>query len=88
MLGLGRALGETMAVAMVMSGGRQITFEVLTSKNPNTIAATIAQNFPEAFGLKINQLIAAGLVLFLITLVVNMIARWIVSRRAEYSGAN
>ena len=88
MLGLGRALGETMAVAMVMSGGRNITFQVLTSSNPNTIAATIAQNFPEAFGLKINQLIAAGLVLFVITLAVNMVARWIVARRAEYSGAN
>jgi phosphate transport system permease protein len=88
MLGLGRALGETMAVTMVLSGGHVISFEVLTSQNPNTIAATIAQNFPEAFGLKTNQLIAAGLVLFLITLVVNMIARWIVSRRSEYSGAN
>ena len=88
MLGLGRALGETMAVAMVMSGGRNITFEVLTSDNPNTIAATIALNFPEAFGLKVNQLIAAGLVLFVITLGVNMFARWIVARRAEYSGAN
>lgn len=88
MLGLGRALGETMAVSMVLSGSRNVTFEILTSENPNSIAATIAQNFPEAFGLKTNQLIAAGLVLFLITLVVNMIARWIVSRRAEYSGAN
>lgn len=88
MLGLGRALGETMAVSMVMSGGRNITFQVLTSENPNTIAANIAQNFPEAYGLKVNQLIAAGLVLFLITLVVNSIARWIVSRRADYSGAN
>jgi phosphate transport system permease protein len=88
MLGLGRALGETMAVTMVLSGSRNITFELLTSQNPNTIAATIAQNFPEAFGLKTNQLVAAGLVLFVITLVVNMIARWIVSRRAEYSGAN
>ncbi len=88
MLGLGRALGETMAVSMVLSGGRNITFEVLTSQNPNSIAATIAQNFAEAYGLKTNQLIAAGLVLFLITLVVNMIARWIVARRAEYSGAN
>ncbi len=88
MLGLGRALGETMAVTMVLSGGKTITFEVLTSTNPNTIAAAIAQNFPEAFGLKTNQLIAAGLVLFAITLVVNMIARWIVARRAEYSGAN
>jgi len=88
MLGLGRALGETMAVTMVLSGGRNITFEVLTSDNPNTIAATIALNFPEAFGIKVNQLIAAGLVLFVITLAVNMIARWIVARRAEYSGAN
>jgi phosphate transport system permease protein len=88
MLGLGRALGETMAVTMVLSGTRNITFELLTSQNPNTIAATIAQNFPEAFGLKTSQLIAAGLVLFLITLAVNMVARWIVSRRAEYSGAN
>ncbi len=88
MLGLGRALGETMAVTMVLSGGAYINFQLLTSENPNTIAATIAQNFPEAFGLKTNQLIAAGLVLFLITLLVNMFARWIVSRRAEYSGAN
>ncbi|MFT4110065.1 phosphate ABC transporter permease subunit PstC [Propionicimonas sp.] len=88
MLGLGRALGETMAVSMVLSGGRNITFEVLTSENPNSIAAQIAQNFAEAYGLKNNQLIAAGLVLFLITLAVNMIARWIVARRAEYSGAN
>ncbi|MBN9106084.1 MAG: phosphate ABC transporter permease subunit PstC [Propionibacteriaceae bacterium] len=88
MLGLGRALGETMAVAMVLSGGRQISFQLLTSENPNTIAATIAQNFPEAFGLKVNQLIAAGLVLFVITLAVNTIARWIVARRAQYSGAN
>jgi len=88
MLGLGRALGETMAVTMLLSGSRNLTFELLTSQNPNTIAAVIAQNFPEAFGLKTNQLIAAGLVLFLITLAVNMIARWIVSRRAQYSGAN
>lgn len=88
MLGLGRALGETMAVTMVLSGTRNITLELLTSQNANTIAATIALNFPEAFGLKTSQLIAAGLVLFLITLVVNMIARYIVSRRAEYSGAN
>lgn len=88
MLGLGRALGETMAVLMVLSGGSFITFQLLTSNNPNTIAATIAASFPEAFGLKTNQLIAAGLVLFAITLLVNMIARWIVARRAEYSGAN
>ncbi|MFT3970963.1 MAG: phosphate ABC transporter permease subunit PstC [Micropruina sp.] len=88
MLGLGRALGETMAVAMVLSGAHVITFQVLTSQNPNTIAAVIAQNFPEAYGLKTNQLIAGGLVLFVITLVVNAIARLIISRYKEFSGAN
>ncbi|MFV0453247.1 MAG: phosphate ABC transporter permease subunit PstC [Propioniciclava sp.] len=88
MLGLGRALGETMAVAMVLSGAGVITFEILTQQNPNTIAANIALNFPEAYGLKTSQLIASGLVLFLITLAVNMLARWIVARRADFSGAN
>ncbi len=88
MLGLGRALGETMAVAMVLSGASVINLEILTSQNHNTIAAVIAQNFPEAYGLKTNMLIAGGLVLFVITLVVNMIARLIVGRYKEFSGAN
>jgi phosphate transport system permease protein len=88
MLGLGRALGETMAVAMVLSGGHFVSLQVLTSDNPNTIAATIAQNFPDASGIRVNQLIAAGLILFVITLAVNMFARWIIGRRAEFSGAN
>ncbi|WP_074436899.1 phosphate ABC transporter permease subunit PstC [Tessaracoccus massiliensis] len=88
MLGLGRALGETMAVAMVLSGSGVITFKVLTSQNPNTIAANIAQSFPEAHDIGRNQLIATGLVLFIITLAVNMTARWIINRRKEFSGAN
>jgi phosphate transport system permease protein len=88
MLGLGRALGETMAVAMVLSGSREITVKVLTSQNPNTIAAVIAQNFPEAYGLKTSELIAGGLVLFVITLLVNMAARLIVGRYKDLSGAN
>ncbi len=88
MLGLGRALGETMAVAMVLSPAAVISFAVLTTQNPNTIAANIALNFSEAFGLGVNVLIATGLVLFAITLLVNMAARWIISRRAEFSGAN
>jgi len=86
MLGLGRALGETMAVAMVLSGGGLIA-SLIQSGN-QTIAAEIALNFPEAFGLRLAELIAAGLVLFVITLAVNMIARWIVSRHKEFSGAN
>lgn len=88
MLGLGRALGETMAVAMVLSGSDTITLNLLTSQNPNTIASNIALNFPEAYGLTTNMLIATGLVLFVITLAVNMGARYIIARKAEFSGAN
>lgn len=91
MLGLGRALGETMAVAMVLSGGNNISFQLLTSNSsitPNTIAASIAQGRAEAHDLGLNQLIASGLVLFAITLVVNMTARAILARRKEFSGAN
>ena len=86
MLGLGRALGETMAVAMVLSGGGLIA-SLIKSGN-QTIAAEVALNFPEAYGLRLSELIAAGLVLFVITLAVNMIARWIISRHKEFSGAN
>jgi phosphate transport system permease protein len=88
MLGLGRALGETMAVAMVLSPSTVISFALLTSSNPNTIAANIALQFPEASGNYVNLLIATGLVLFAITMIVNMTARWVISRRAEFSGAN
>ena len=86
MLGLGRALGETMAVALVLSGGALNASLIQTGNQ--TIAAEIALNFPEAFGLRLSELIAAGLVLFVITLAVNMIARWIISRHKEFSGAN
>ena len=87
-LGLGRALGETMAVAMVLSATGAVTFQLLTSVNPSTIAANIALSFPEAFGMNINVLIATGLILFVVTFAVNAFARWIVSRRKEFSGAN
>jgi phosphate transport system permease protein len=88
MLGLGRALGETMAVAMVLSPASVISFSLLTSQNPNTIAANIALQFPESGGDYRSMLIGTGLMLFLITMVINMIARYIISRRAEFSGAN
>jgi len=87
-LGLGRALGETMAVAMVLSATGAVTFELLTSVNPSTIAANIALSFPEAYGMNVNVLIATGLILFVVTFAVNAFARWIVSRRKEFSGAN
>ncbi len=88
MLGLGRALGETMAVAMVLSASGVITFNLIGSVNPSTIAANVALRFPEAYGINVNVLIATGLILFAITLVVNSIARYIVNRRKEFSGAN
>jgi phosphate transport system permease protein len=88
MLGLGRALGETMAVAMVLSPGLMYSIFILQPGQQQNIAANIALKFPEASGLGVNVLIFTGLVLFVITLLVNMFARWIVSRRAEFSGAN
>lgn len=88
MLGLGRALGETMAVALVLSASGVITFRLFTSTNPSTIPANIALTFPEAYGTNINVLIATGLILFIVTFAVNALARWIVSRRKEFSGAN
>lgn len=88
MLGLGRALGETMAVAIVLSVSGAVTFNLISSGNPSTIAANIALQFPESSGLAVNTLIASGLVLFIITLAVNMLARYIVNRRREFSGAN
>lgn len=88
MLGLGRALGETMAVAMVLSVSGRVTLELFTSENPGTIPANIALTFPEAYGVNVNVLIATGLILFVVTFAVNAVARWIVSRRSEFSGAN
>jgi phosphate transport system permease protein len=85
MLGLGRALGETMAVAMVLSASGVVTFNLISSVNPSTIAANIALQFPESTGLKVNVLIASGLVLFVITFAVNFIARAIVARSEKAS---
>lgn len=80
MLGLGRALGETMAVAMVLSASGVVTWNLVSSTNPSTIAANIALTFQDATGVARNALIASGLVLFVITFVVNFSARAIVSR--------
>jgi phosphate transport system permease protein len=90
MLGLGRALGETMAVFMILSPWSvpRFSFSAFEPAAHNTIAANIALKFPEANSWGVSALIAMGLALFVITLVVNMLARWIVSRRAEFSGAN
>ncbi len=80
MLGLGRALGETMAVTIILSVSGGVTFNLISSGNPSTIAANIALDFPESSGIDVNALIASGLVLFGITLIVNMLARAVISR--------
>lgn len=80
-LGLGRALGETMAVTIILSVSGGVTFNLISSANPSTIAANIALDFPESTGIAINALIASGLVLFAITLAVNMVARALIARR-------
>jgi phosphate transport system permease protein len=80
MLGLGRALGETMAVTIILSVSGVVTFNLIGQANPSTIAANIALQFPDSAGLAVNTLIASGLVLFLITLLVNMAARLVISR--------
>jgi phosphate transport system permease protein len=87
MLGLGRALGETLAVAIVLSVSGGVSFNLISSSNPSTIAANIALQFPESSGIGVNTLIASGLALFVVTLAVNVLARAVVNRRAEFSGA-
>lgn len=87
MLGLGRALGETMAVTMVLSATGVISFGLLSSSNPTTIPANIALGIKESSGLNVNVLIASGLVLFIITFIVNIAARKIASRSATSTTA-
>ena len=80
MLGLGRALGETMAVTMVLSVGFDLSWNVLATSSPTSIAANIALKYKERSADLLNVLVATGLVLFLITFLVNALARWIVGR--------
>ncbi|WP_037678710.1 phosphate ABC transporter permease subunit PstC [Streptomyces griseus] len=87
MLGLGRALGETMAVATVLSPSFTIQTSLL-DPGGGTFAQNIASKFSEATEFGRDALIASGLVLFVITLLVNGAARAIIARRKEYSGAN
>ncbi|TKV60697.1 phosphate ABC transporter permease subunit PstC [Nakamurella flava] len=86
MLGLGRALGETIAVALVLNSGFRINWH-LTEPGGDTFASTIALKFGEAGGnpTAIAALVAAGLFLFVITLIVNSIARMVIARRKEFT---
>lgn len=80
MLGLGRALGETMAVAMILSASGGVTFNLISSSNPASIASNIASNYKEGTPGKVQVLIATGLILFLVTFLVNFAARWVIGR--------
>ncbi|NJP67008.1 phosphate ABC transporter permease subunit PstC [Streptomyces spiramenti] len=84
MLGLGRALGETMAVATVLSPAFLINISLLESGG-GTFAQNIASQFKEAGSMGRDALIASGLVLFLLTLLVNGAARLIIARRKEFT---
>jgi phosphate transport system permease protein len=79
MLGLGRALGETMAVTFVIGNAHRISASVLAPGT--TISATIANEFAEAVGdMYTSALIALGLILFFITFTVLAIARYLLLR--------
>lgn len=80
-LAIGRALGETMAVTMLIGNTNDIP-DTLTATG-NTMASIIANQFGEADGLKLSALIAIGLILFLITAIINMIGK-ILIRRAQH----
>jgi ABC-type phosphate transport system permease subunit len=83
MLGLGRAIGETIAVTIVIGDAPQLGSHLFGQGY--SLAAVIANEFGEAQGLHRSALFAAGLVLFVLTLVVNAIARVLV-RRASRGG--
>jgi phosphate transport system permease protein len=80
MLGLGRALGETLAVAMVLSSSFVVTLNMIGSSSPRTIAANIAANYKESGPATQSVLIATGLVLFAFTFAVNFLARYAATR--------
>lgn len=85
MLGLGRALGETVAVLLVLEISHQISFHIL-AQGGITISQLIANSFGEATGVQLSALLAAGFVLFVMTLFVNTIAAVIVSRGRSGAG--
>jgi phosphate transport system permease protein len=87
MLGLGRALGETIAVALLISPSFIINGH-LTEPGGITFASNIALKWGDAGTFGLGALIASGLVLFLITLLVNIAARIVIERRRDFSGAN
>ncbi|MGZ4768809.1 MAG: phosphate ABC transporter permease subunit PstC [Ilumatobacteraceae bacterium] len=85
MLGLGRALGETIAVLLILSPRFKISVHILEAGG-NSVSFLIASRYNETGGVGLSALFAAGLALFAVTLVVNFTASWFVSR--SRSGAS
>lgn len=86
MLGFGRALGETIAVSIVLSSSYDRIPVHILEPGGATVAATIANEFAEASPLGVSALMAAGLALFLVTLLVNLGANLVVSRSRSGAG--
>ena len=78
MLALGRAMGETMAVTMLIGNANNINISLLAPSN--TISSLLASQFAEANGLQVAALMYAALVLFVLTMIVNILAEFIVAR--------
>ncbi len=85
-LGLGRALGETMALAMLVGNSNQITLSLFAPAN--TLAALLALNFPEAGPKETHVLMYAAVILLLITLIVNVIGQAIITLTSSERGLN
>ncbi len=85
MLGLGRALGETIAVLLIISPRFDINFHILEAGS-NSVSSLIALRYSESSGFGLSALMAAGLALFALTLIVNFTASWFVAR--SRSGAS
>jgi phosphate transport system permease protein len=81
-LGLGRALGETMALAMLVGNSNQITLSLFSPAN--TLAALLALNFPEAGKTETQALMYAAIVLLVITLIVNVIGQVIITMTSKH----
>jgi phosphate transport system permease protein len=77
-LGLGRALGETMAVTMVIGNRPEIFLSLF--QQGYSMAAVIANEFAEAADLQLSSLILVGLLLFLLTFVVNLLSKWMLAK--------
>jgi phosphate transport system permease protein len=79
-LGFGRALGETMALAMLVGNASNISWSLFAPSN--TLAALLANKFPEAGQVELDALMYAAVVLLAITLLVNALGTWIIQRTA------